>query len=341
MQKERPRGNLFVRIRTVTVTSGDVSSAPSGHHQTRPAPAEATETAPDVEARLEALQRDIPTFVAQAHARAGWHAVAGAVSCGVAVAAGLVVRAVEGHWLFTGLDLAVLMPPVGYFFQMARKAEENARHFQALRGTIQHALAGAGARQTGSNADDKPPMLLPPASFHATHASEEQRRLRTEILDLLNRSGAALVPVSTTDTLPSPERLEFLGQVDPRRFLVRADGRDCLLPRILYRMLLGMAARRILFGNALPRGNDPGSFFCIGDRRDRVHDLEVAFREIGLRILDEDGKGTKMRRVQCPPEGISMDPAVHLSDPAIVEDEEVRALLEALAARSPTNGHPT
>lgn len=341
MQQDRPRGKVYVRVSTVSVTSGDVLQVHAARRQD-PVPTDAAqESSTDVDARLETLQRELHTFIVQNHARAGWHAMAGAVSCGLAVVAGLAVRALEGHWLFTGLDLAVFMTPAGYFFQVARKAEENARHFQALRLTIQRVLVRGASGGPAPEPCGDLPALLPEASFHASHATEEQRRMRTRILDLLSQAGATLVLASPVDALPGPGHLEFFGRMDPKRYRVRADGRDRDLSRVQYRMLLGMAARRILFGDALPRGNDPGSYFRIGDRRDLAHELEVAFREMGLRILDEDGKGTKLRRLLCPPKGISLDPLIHLSDPDIVEDKEIRALLDALATRTPSNGSPT
>lgn len=343
MQQGKPHGKVFVHVSTVSVTSGDVSAVRATRHQIHTALQPATpEQATEVAARLGTLQRDLAGFVAQSQTRAGWHAMAGAVSCGLAVVAGLAVRALEGHWLVTGLDLAVFMTPAGYFFQSARKAEENARHLQALLGTVQRVAAGAKAgRQPPPEAGGDLPALLPEATFHAAHATKEQCDLRTEVLDLLNQAGAQLVHGVDADPLPGPGHLEFMGRVDPRRYRVLADGRAFYLPRILYRMLLGMAARRKLFGDALPRGEDPGSYFRIGDRRDRVHELETAFRESGLRILAEDGKGTKLRRIHCPPEGISIDPAIHLADPDILEDGEVRALLDALSRRTHSNGNPT
>lgn len=336
MRTSKRAGKVVVHVRTVSVMTGDVVPAS--------APAQPARQAPEASAssvRLEVLHRELATFIAQSHARAGLHALAGAASCGVAVAAGLLARNLEGHWLFTGLDVALLVPPAGYFFQAARKAEENARHFQALRGSVGRVLSRKAPGKPSGATSSGLAAALQEATFHATHATEVQCRSRTEILDILHQAGAAIVTTSLSDPMPGPGHLEFLGRVDPRHYVVRADGRERDLPRILYRMLLGMAARRRLFGEALPRGEDPGSYFRIGDRRDRVHELEAAFRELGLRILDEDGKGTKLRRIHCPPGGISIDAGVHLADPDIVEDREVRLLLEALAAGAASNVHPT
>lgn len=336
-----PQAHKVVSVQTTSATSQNVSTDSNVQAGVR---TNFSPTALPITAAFASL-RGLDLMLAgasmQCQANAAWHAVAGAAFCGVGIMISVATRLLAGQWLLGGLDIAILMSPAGMFFQTAKKRHDNAQHFQALKVAVQAALATepVDGAKVPPNDPDEPISTMVTTAFHASHATLEQRVLRARVLDLLTQIPGA--EDWSKPPLKMPARLEFLGQMEPKRFLVRADGRDCLLPRILYRMLLGMAVRRQLFENALPRGNDPGSFFRIGDRRDRVHDLEVAFREIGMQILDEDGRGTKMRRVHCPPEGISIDPTVHLSDPDIVEDDEVRVLLEALAARAPSNGHPT
>ena len=292
----------------------------------------------DIE-RLRQLQGLLLQFVAQCEAKAVWNVVAPAASCSLGVGVGLLARSLVGGWFFGGVDIPVLLSPAGVFFQVSRKSEENARHYQALMAAIQTAIDGGAAPMpaTPGAAGRSLASTLPPIPFNAAHASPRQRVVRTEVLNLLNQIQAP-GPEPGPVLHPPPQRLEFLGQVEPRRFLVRADGIDVALTQTQYRLLLAMAIRRRLFGSAQPRGDDPGSYYRIGTRRDHPNDLEARFHEqAGRQILDEDGRGTKLRRCACASDAIEIDPSLHLADLAITEDPEVAGLLRQLASSSCTD----
>ncbi len=340
MRTSKRHGRFVLHVSTVSETFGDVvpGSCAKGNARTLLGTS-AGPLAVDSE-RLRELQGVLLQFVAQCEAKVVWNAIAAATSCGIGITVGLAARSLLGGWLFGGVDIPVLMSPAGVFFQVARKAEENARHFQTLIKALQDAmdLNSFEATQAADTSGHSLVRLLEACEFHSSHATPRQRVVRTEVLNLLNQipqgrgSGGCEPPVHN-----APQRVEFLGQIEPRRFVVRTDGMDVDLTRTQYRLLLAIAIRRKLFGDLQPRGEDPGSYYRIGGRRDLPNDIEARFHEqCGRQILDEDGRGTKLRRLNCGPEAISIDAERHQVDPEIAGDLEVAGLLRALASSDVT-----
>lgn len=332
MRTTNPRVKPVVGVLSASATSRNVSTDSESQHDVvtktmtaAPSPSAALAGLPDLESMLAGA-------ALQCQANAGWHAVAGAASCGAGILIGVAARLLAGQWLLGGLDLALVMSPAGVFFQAARKCHDNARHFQALKMAVQAALAmeSVGGTPIPMGDPDERLGLMKETTFHAPQATWELRILRAKAIDLLNQINGAGPP--SEPPLVVPARLEFLGQVEPKRFVVRADGIDIVLTRAQYRMLLAIALRRVLHGDKPPRGADPGSFYNIGDRRNHPIDIEARFREKGFLVLDEDGRGTKLRRIACAPEAIEVDGAAHLGDNDIVEDGDLAALLRAFGS---------
>lgn len=334
MRTTSPRVKPVVGVLVTSATSQNVST----DYEVQPnEQANVTIAAPALLATLDGLhgmEAMLAGAALQCQANAGWHAFAGAASCGVGIMISVAARFLAGQWLLGGLDLALLMSPAGMFFQTARKCHDNARHFQALKMAVQAVRSMEPVRAATVPLDDpgeQSSAMLQTTAFHAPHATWEQRNLRAKVIDLLNQIPG--VGNSSEPRWTVPARLEFLGQVEPKRFIVRADGIDVALTRAQYRMLLAIALRRVLFGDKPPRGADPGSFYNIGDRRNHPIEIEARFRDKGFQILDEDGRGTKLRRVACAPEAIDADADAHLGDNDIAEDKDLVELLRAFGSR--------